>query len=84
MYIKLQNISKNFGNKNIIQNLSLNLTSGDRIGVVGRNGEGKSTLFKIIAGLEYKTSGTISISEKDNLIYVPQDTNNIQTLVMKI
>jgi len=59
--IQLTNISKHFGTKELFSNLNFRLNSGDRVGLVGRNGTGKSTLFKLILGEESSDEGDISI-----------------------
>jgi len=59
--IQLTNISKHFGTKELFSNLNFRLNSGDRVGLVGRNGTGKSTLFKLILGEEQPDEGEISI-----------------------
>ena len=57
--IELQNVSKAFDGRTIIQNFSYNLLRGDRIGIVGRNGAGKSTLLHMIAGDLEPDSGAV-------------------------
>ena len=57
--IELQNVSKAFDGRTIIQNFSYNLLRGDRIGIVGRNGAGKSTLLHMIAGTLQPDSGSV-------------------------
>ena len=59
--IQLQNIAKHYGNKTLFTDLNLILGQGQRIGLVGRNGTGKSTLFKLILGEESSDDGEVSI-----------------------
>jgi len=59
--IELSNISKSFSNKELFTNLNFRLNKGNKIGLVGRNGCGKSTLFKIILGEEHQDDGDINI-----------------------
>lgn len=59
--IELQNVSKAYGERSVIQNFSYNLLRTDRIGIVGRNGAGKSTLLHIIAGILPPDSGVVDI-----------------------
>ncbi|WP_072680249.1 ABC-F family ATP-binding cassette domain-containing protein [Arcobacter sp. LA11] len=59
--IQLSNISKSFASKKLFSNLDFRLSSGDRVGLVGRNGTGKSTLFKLILGEESSDDGEIII-----------------------
>jgi ABC transport system ATP-binding/permease protein len=67
-----QDLSKSFGSKKLFQNLSLSLFSKERIGLIGPNGTGKSTLLKIIAGIEKADSGEIILSKGIKVGYVPQ------------
>ncbi|HBD93852.1 MAG: ABC transporter ATP-binding protein [Spirochaetes bacterium GWF1_31_7] len=55
------NISKSFGTQILLDNVSFNINSGEKIGLVGRNGTGKSTLFKMILGEEHPDAGDISV-----------------------
>ena len=59
--IQLTNISKSFGAQTLFENLNLKVTPNQKIGFIGRNGTGKSTLFKMILGEESVDSGEISI-----------------------
>lgn len=59
--IQLSNISKTFASKKLFSDLNFRLNSGDRVGLVGRNGTGKSTLFKLILGEETLDDGEILI-----------------------
>lgn len=61
--IDLQNISKQYDIKVILKDVNFTLTQGQRIAVIGQNGQGKSTLFKIIMGLVEPDSGEISIDK---------------------
>lgn len=57
--ITIENLSKSYGDKSVLENITLNLKKGKVYGIVGENGAGKTTLFNCISGLE-KYSGTIS------------------------
>ena len=59
--IQINNLTKSYGTRVLFENLSLKLSSGQKIGFVGRNGSGKSTLFKIILGEEPYDDGEILI-----------------------
>jgi ABC-2 type transport system ATP-binding protein len=59
--IKLKDVSKRFGNKEIFRNVSLDIEEGSTVGFVGENGSGKSVLFQIIAGLIPVDSGTVTV-----------------------
>lgn len=59
--IQLTNIAKRYGTQELFHNVNLRMNSGQRIGLVGRNGTGKSTLFKIILEEEFYDDGELSI-----------------------
>ncbi|WP_404403405.1 ABC-F family ATP-binding cassette domain-containing protein [Jeotgalibacillus malaysiensis] len=56
---KLLNVHKSYGEKTLFEDLSVTITDSDRIGLIGVNGTGKSTLMKLIAGIEYPDAGEI-------------------------
>ncbi len=58
--INLEAVSKSFGIKPLLESVSLGINAGERIGVVGRNGGGKSTLMKVLAGIEPADSGRVA------------------------
>lgn len=65
--IEVKNVTKKFDNKIIVDSLTLNVKQGETIGIVGRNGSGKTVLLKMICGLYIPTSGNITInSNKSN------------------
>lgn len=71
--IEIHNISKSFGNKTVINNLEYTLARHDRIGIIGKNGQGKSTLIKILNGDLTPDSGTIEIGETVKIGCFTQD-----------
>ncbi|OPJ57018.1 ABC-F family ATP-binding cassette domain-containing protein [Alkalithermobacter paradoxus] len=71
--ISIENISKSYGDKILINNISLGINAGEKIGLLGINGAGKSTLLKIIAGVETCDSGKITIGNDVKIEYLPQD-----------
>lgn len=65
--IEVKNVTKKFDDKIIVYSLTLNVKQGETIGIVGRNGSGKTVLLKMICGLYIPTSGDITInSNKSN------------------
>ena len=58
--INLEAVSKSFGIKPLLESVSLGINAGERIGVVGRNGGGKSTLMKVLAGIEDPDEGRVA------------------------
>jgi len=75
--IEADNISKAFGDRLLIEDLSFKLPKGDIVGIIGPNGAGKTTLFKMIMGLEKPDSGTIKIGETVKLMYVDQSRDDL-------
>lgn len=69
------NLRHSFGTDQILTGVSLAIEPGQRIGVVGRNGQGKSTMFKCLAGLIKPDSGEVSLARGARLGYLHQDPN---------
>jgi ATP-binding cassette subfamily F protein 3 len=65
-------ISKSFGGTLIFENLSFEIHEGDRVGLVGRNGSGKTTVFKLITGIEKTDQGAIHIKKGSKIGYLSQ------------
>ncbi|WP_203247548.1 ribosomal protection-like ABC-F family protein [Sporosarcina beigongshangi] len=72
MICTIQQISKMLGGNTIFENLSLDIKTGDKLGVVGRNGSGKTTLFKHIAGVERPDSGALHFKKGTKIGYLAQ------------
>jgi ATP-binding cassette subfamily F protein 3 len=72
--ISLQDIEKSYGPHSVLKKLSLQIYKGRRVGLIGPNGCGKSTLFKIIAGLESPDKGTVFVQKKLRISYLPQES----------
>jgi len=72
LVIEVNGISKSFGDKGLIDDLSFSIPAGSIVGVIGGNGAGKSTLFKLLAGIEQPDNGTIRMGESVKLAYVGQ------------
>ncbi len=70
--LTLENISKSYTERMLFDNISLGINDTDRIGVIGINGTGKSTLLKIIAGIEEADTGTITKGKQVRVEYLPQ------------
>ena len=75
--LKVDGLCKNFGDRVLIDNLSFELPRNGIVGVIGPNGVGKSTLFKMIVGKEQPTSGTLELGETVKLSYVDQGREGI-------
>ena len=61
-----------FSEKMLMNNVTLTISDGDRIGVVGKNGSGKSTFLRLLAGLEKPDTGSISVQRNMSVAYLPQ------------
>ncbi len=73
--VEFCNVSKRFGNKSLIDNVSFSIKKGDLTTLIGPNGAGKTTIAKLILGLEPISSGKILISPNLKIGYVPQKLN---------
>jgi ATP-binding cassette subfamily F protein uup len=60
--LNLKSVSKGYGSRLVLRDLTLGIAAGERIGIVGRNGDGKSTLLRLIAGTEQPDSGNVTRS----------------------
>ncbi len=73
LVVEAKNLSKGYGDKLLIENLSFRLPPGGIVGVIGANGVGKTTLFRMIIGQEKPDAGEIRIGESVELGYVDQN-----------
>ncbi|RIX36675.1 ABC-F family ATP-binding cassette domain-containing protein [Corynebacterium falsenii] len=71
--INLENVTKSYGLKTLLDGVSLGINTGDRVGVVGLNGGGKSTLLNILSGVDTPDSGRISHNNDLRMAMVTQD-----------
>jgi ATP-binding cassette subfamily F protein 3 len=71
--IQIKDICLDFGSQKVFDHLSMNVNQDQRIGLVGRNGMGKSTLLKAIDKIQPLDRGTINITNKMNVAYMPQE-----------
>nr|WP_321331793.1 energy-dependent translational throttle protein EttA [Alcaligenes faecalis] len=70
--IEFENVSKGYGDRLLIDNLSFKVPAGAIVGIIGPNGAGKSTLFRMLAGKEQPDSGTVKLGQTVKLAYVDQ------------
>ncbi|HWK60492.1 MAG TPA: energy-dependent translational throttle protein EttA [Eoetvoesiella sp.] len=70
--IEFENVSKGFGDRLLIDNLSFKIPAGAIVGIIGANGAGKSTLFRMIAGQDKPDAGAVNIGKTVKLAYVDQ------------
>lgn len=82
LLIQANNMSKAYGAKNIFEEITFQINEGDRMGVVGANGAGKTTFFRCIMGLESPDNGIIKITEGTRIGYLQQNMewNTIGTI----
>ncbi|MFI6808398.1 energy-dependent translational throttle protein EttA [Streptomyces luteogriseus] len=75
--VEVNNLSKGFGDKLLIDDLSFTLPRNGIVGIIGPNGAGKTTLFKMIQGIEEPDSGSIKVGDTVKISYVDQSRENI-------
>ncbi len=75
--INVENLSKGFGDRLLIENLSFSLPPAGIVGIIGPNGAGKSTLFAMLTGQEAPDTGTISVGDTVQLSYVDQNRDSL-------
>ena len=75
--VEVENLTKGFGDRVLIDGLSFTLPRNGIVGVIGPNGAGKTTLFKTLLGLETPDSGTVKIGETVKISYVDQSRGGL-------
>jgi len=75
--IELENVTKGFGERMLIENLSFRVPKGAIVGIIGPNGVGKTTLFRLITQQEVPNSGNVKIGETVSLAYVDQSRDTL-------
>jgi energy-dependent translational throttle protein EttA len=75
--IEFKNVSKSFGDRVLIDNLSFSVPPGAIVGIIGPNGAGKSTLFRMIQGVETPDSGSVEIGQTAKLAFVDQSRESL-------
>ncbi|ONI46014.1 multidrug ABC transporter ATP-binding protein [Candidatus Epulonipiscium fishelsonii] len=80
MYIQFENVSKKFSNEEVLKNIDFEIDKGKTYGFVGRNGSGKTVIFKLLSGLILPTTGNIYIN-KVNLTKTKQFPQNMGILI---
>ena len=75
--IKVDNLSKGYGDRLLIDNLDFSLPPAGIVGIIGPNGAGKTTLFRMLAGLEAPDSGSVTVGDTVQLSYVDQNRDDL-------
>ena len=73
LVLELKKLCKSFSGKKLFENLDLKIYRGERVGIIGKNGTGKSTLLKIVNSLEKESAGSFSVGEKVKIGYYDQN-----------
>lgn len=81
--ISFDSVSKSYGSKILFENVTFNINKGERIGLVGRNGHGKTTLMRIITGEEDADTGKVSIPKNYNIGFLKQHIKFIKSTVIE-
>ena len=75
--IEIKNLSKGYGDRLLIEDLTFNLPPAGIVGIIGANGAGKTTLFRMITGQESPNSGTVTVGDTVSLSYVDQSRDTL-------
>lgn len=73
MILTIENLCKTYGEKVLFSDVNFSLSDGDKIGIVGVNGTGKSTFIKVLAGIVPKDDGVITVGKNTKISYLEQD-----------
>ena len=77
--IEFENVSKGFGDRLLIDNLSFKVPAGAIVGIIGPNGAGKSTLFRMLSGQEQPDSGSVKIGQTVQMAFVDQSRADLES-----
>ena len=83
--MQIKNLTMSFGTQVLFENVNLNIPENEKVGVVGVNGAGKTTFFKIIMGLEYPDEGKIILKNGSRVSWLPQViTDDVEDLNINV
>ncbi|MDE7443650.1 MAG: ATP-binding cassette domain-containing protein, partial [Muribaculaceae bacterium] len=74
-YLQIEDLTKSYGDKILFEGVTFGVNQGDKIGLIAKNGSGKTTMLRIIAGLEDKDSGTVTYRSGLRVAYLEQKPN---------
>ena len=80
--IELNQITKNYGYRNILNGFCMEIKTGERVALIGQNGSGKSTILKIIAKQEHADSGMVHIRHDAKIGYLKQNYENEKKTIL--
>ena len=81
--IVTEGLCKSWSDKDVLRNVCVTLAPEERVGLVGANGEGKTTLVRILAGIEPPTEGTMQFKTGLRVGYLPQDPPALEGATLK-
>src|ERR1035438_7633605 len=73
LLVSCQSLTKSFGARPLFDDISLSISDGDRLGLIGPNGSGKATPLRILAGVETPDAGSTAVRKLAKMGYVPQE-----------
>ena len=73
MLLRAEQVSMNYGTRQLFTDVTIHLNAGDRIGIIGINGTGKSSLLRVLAGAAEPDSGTVTLDPNIQVSYLSQD-----------
>ena len=73
MLLSAEHISKNYGMKTLLEDVSIYLSAGERVGVIGVNGTGKSTLLRVLSGTEFPDEGSVTLDPGVQVSFLSQN-----------
>jgi len=81
--LKIQNLSKAYGSQTLFEDVTVNLNKGERVGLVGRNGHGKTTLLRLVTGEETPDGGSVNIPKGYRVGYLRQELGFTRPTVLE-
>lgn len=73
----IENVAKIYNGQYILKNINMSINKGEKVGIVGQNGVGKTTLIKLILGTESSDEGSVLLGKDIKISYLPQDSTSL-------